>query len=150
MKHDFDTVINRKNTDCAKWDFGGYDHPMWVADMDFKAAPKIAEAVEKRAGHNVYGYAIPPERLFDAYINWWDRRYGIQMKREEMLFATGVMPAITSIIRSFSSIGDKVLIQSPVYHVFFYVIENNDREVIENELIYENNIYHIDFDYEYQ
>lgn len=146
MKHDFDTVINRKNTDCAKWDFGGYDHPMWVADMDFKAAPKIAEAVEKRAGHNVYGYAIPPERLFDAYINWWDRRYGIQMKREEMLFATGVMPAITSIIRSFSSIGDKVLIQSPVYHVFFYVIENNDREVIENELIYENNIYHIDFE----
>ena len=64
MKHDFDTVINRKNTDCAKWDFGGYDHPMWVADMDFKAAPKIAEAVEKRAGHNVYGYVIPPERLF--------------------------------------------------------------------------------------
>ncbi len=146
MKHDFDTVINRKNTDCAKWDFGGYDHPMWVADMDFKAAPKIAEAVEKRTGHNVYGYAIPPERLFDAYINWWDRRYGIQMKREEMLFATGVMPAITSIIRSFSSIGDKVLIQSPVYHVFFYVVENNDREVIENELIYENNIYHIDFE----
>ena len=80
MKHDFDTVINRKNTDCAKWDFGGYDHPMWVADMDFKAAPKIAEAVEKRAGHNVYGYAIPPERLFDAYINWWDRRYGSERK----------------------------------------------------------------------
>ncbi|MBR5503487.1 MAG: pyridoxal phosphate-dependent aminotransferase [Methanobrevibacter sp.] len=136
MKHDFDTIVNRKNTNSLKWDLFDDEFPMWVADMDFKAAPKIYEAINKRAQADVYGYSIVPDEYFDAYINWW-KRYGLEMKRDELLFSISVMPAITSIIRAFTDINDKIIIQTPVYHVFFSVILANNRKVIENQLIYD-------------
>jgi len=145
-KHDFESVVDRHNTDSLKWDLFDDDLPMWVADMDFKVAPKISEAILKRANHPVYGYTIVTDELFDAYINWWDRRYGLKMSREDMAYAIGVMPSISSMIRCLTDAGDEILIQSPVYHVFFYVIEENDRKVLENELIFENGEYKIDFD----
>lgn len=145
-KYDFESVIDRHNTDSVKWDFFDDDLPMWVADMDFKVAPKISEAIIKRANHPVYGYTIVTDELFDAYISWWDRRYGLKMSREDMAYAMGVMPSISSMIRCLTDVGDEILIQSPVYHVFFYVIEENDRKVLENELIFENGEYKIDFD----
>lgn len=145
-KYDFESVIDRHNTDSVKWDFFDDDLPMWVADMDFKVAPKISEAIIKRANHPVYGYTIVTDELFDAYINWWDRRYDLKMSREDMAYAMGVMPSISSMIRCLTDVGDEILIQSPVYHVFFYVIEENDRKVLENELIFENGEYKIDFD----
>ena len=144
-KYDFKTLIDRKNTNSVKWDFFDDDYPMWVADMDFKVAPKIQKAIEKRASHLIYGYSIVPDSLFDSYIDWWDRRYGLKMSREEMLYSIGVMPSISSMIRCLTDEGDGILIQSPVYHVFFYVIEDNNRKVVENELIYENGQYSIDF-----
>lgn len=145
-KYDFESVIDRHNTDSVKWDLFDDDLPMWVADMDFKVAPKISEAIIKRANHPVYGYTIVTDELFDAYISWWDRRYGLKMSREDMAYAMGVMPSISSMIRCLTDVGDEILIQSPVYHVFFYVIEENDRKVLENELIFENGEYKIDFD----
>lgn len=145
-KYDFDTVIDRKNTNSVKWDMFDDDYPMWVADMDFKVAPKIQEAIEKRASHPIYGYSIVPDSLFDAYINWWKSNYNFEMNRENMLYATGVMPSIASMIRCLTDENDKILIQSPVYHVFFYFIEDNKRKVVENELSYEKGIYNIDFD----
>ena len=145
MKYDFESAIDRHGTNSLKWDLFDDDLPMWVADMDFRVAPKIQEAISRRAEHPVYGYTIVPDELFEAYINWWGRRYDFQMSREDMAYAMGVMPSISSMIRCLTDVGDEILIQSPVYHVFFYVIEDNNRKVLENELIFENGEYRIDF-----
>ena len=145
-KYDFKTVIERKNTNCLKWDLFDDDLPMWVADMDFKVAPAIEEAIQERAKHPIYGYTVIPDELFEAYIGWWMRRYGLEMSRKDMAYSIGVMPSISSMIRCLTDVGDEILIQTPVYHVFFYVIEDNNRKVLENELIYENGEYRIDFE----
>lgn len=145
-KYDFESVVDRHDTNCVKWDLFDDDIPMWVADMDFKVASPIQNAILKRANHPVYGYTIVPDELFEAYINWWDVNYDLKMSREDMAYSTGVMPSISSMIRCLTDVGDEILIQTPVYHVFFYVIEENNRKVLENELIYENGEYRIDFD----
>lgn len=145
-EYDFESIIDRHNTNSVKWDLFDDDIPMWVADMDFKVAPQIQNAILKRANHPVFGYTIVPDELFEAYINWWDSRYDLKMSREDMAYSIGVMPSISSMIRCLTSVGDEILIQTPVYHVFFYVIEENNRKVLENELIYENGEYKIDFD----
>ncbi|WP_405321551.1 MalY/PatB family protein [Methanobrevibacter thaueri] len=145
-EYDFKSVTDRHNTNCLKWDLFDDDLPMWVADMDFKVAPAIQEAIQNRASHPVYGYTVVPDELFEAYIGWWARRYGLNMSREDMAYAMGVMPSISSMIRCLTDVGDEILIQSPVYHVFFYYIEDNNRKVLENELIYEDGKYRIDFD----
>ena len=145
-KYDFKTVIDRHNTNSLKWDYFDDDLPMWVADMDFRVAPAIQEAIIKRAEHPVYGYTVVPDELFEAYIGWWDRRYDFKMSKENMLYSIGVMPSISSMIRCLTDENDDILIQTPVYHVFFYVIEENHRNVLENRLIYENGEYGIDFD----
>ena len=146
MKYDFESVIERKGTNSLKWDLFDDDFPMWVADMDFKVAPAIQHAILERANHPVYGYTIVANELFEAYANWWARRYDFRMSREDMLYSMGVMPSISSIIRCLTCEGDNIVIQSPVYHVFFYVIEDNNRKVLENPLTYENGEYKIDFD----
>ena len=146
IKYDFNTVIDRHGTNSLKWYLFDDDLPMWVADMDFMVAPAIREAIQKRANHPVYGYNIVPDELFDAYINWWDRRYDLKMSKDDMAYSIGVMPSISSMIRCLTDVDDEILIQSPVYHVFYYVIEDNDRKVLENELTYENGKYEIDFD----
>lgn len=145
-RHDFESVIDRHNTNSVKWDFFDDDLPMWVADMDFSVAPKIQKAILNRANHPVFGYTIIPDELFEAYIGWWDRRYGLKMSRDDMAYAIGVMPSIASMIRCLSDVGDEILIQSPVYHVFYYFIEDNNRKVLENELVYEDGQYRMDFD----
>ena len=145
-RYDFESVIDRHNTNSVKWDLFDDDLPMWVADMDFSVAPKIQKAILNRANHPVYGYTIVPDELFEAYISWWDRRYGLKMSRDDMAYAIGVMPAIASMIRCLTDVGDEILIQSPVYHVFYYFIEDNNRKVLENELVYEDGQYRIDFD----
>ncbi|WP_295114397.1 MalY/PatB family protein [uncultured Methanobrevibacter sp.] len=145
-KYDFESVVDRHSTNSLKWDLFEDDLPMWVADMDFKVAPAINEAILKRANHPVYGYTIVPDELFEAYIDWWYRRYGLEMSREQMAYSVGVMPSISSMIRCLTDVGDEILIQSPVYHVFYHVIEENNRKVLENQLVYENGKYFIDFD----
>ncbi|WP_458406245.1 MalY/PatB family protein [Methanobrevibacter sp.] len=145
-ENDFESVIDRHATNSLKWDLFDDEYPMWVADMDFKVAPPIQEAILKRASHPIFGYSIVPDSLFESYINWWNRRYGLEMSREDMLYATGVMPSISSMIRCLTDVDDEILIQSPVYHVFFYVIEDNNRRVLENELVFEDGKYRIDFD----
>lgn len=145
-KFDFEKVIDRKATDSLKWDLFDDDIPMWVADMDFMVAPAIREAILKRAKHPVYGYTIVSDELFESYINWWDSRYDFKMSKKDMLYSIGVMPSISSMIRCLTDVGDEILIQSPVYHVFFYVIEDNNRKVLENELVLEDGKYRMDFD----
>lgn len=145
-RYDFESVIDRHNTNSVKWDLFDDDLPMWVADMDFSVAPKIQKAILNRANHPVYGYTIVPDELFEAYIGWWDRRYGLKMSSDDMAYAIGVMPSIASMIRCLTDVGDEILIQSPVYHVFYYFIEDNNRRVLENELVYEDGQYRIDFE----
>ena len=145
-ENDFKSIIDRHDTNSLKWDYFDDDLPMWVADMDFKVAPAIQNAIQKRANHPIYGYTVVPDELFEACINWWDRRYGFKMSRDDMAYSIGVMPSISSMIRCLTDVGDEILIQSPVYHVFYYVIEDNGRKVLENELIYENGKYRIHFD----
>ena len=143
--YDFDEVIDRHNTNSLKWDSTDVQLPMWVADMDFKAADEIRDNIIKRANHQVYAYSIVDDEYFDAYISWWKRRHDLTLIRDCMLFSVGVMPSINSIIRCLTDKSDKVLIQTPVYNVFFDVVLNNNRQLVENELIYEDKRYHIDF-----
>ncbi len=145
MKYDFDTVTDRKNTASAKWDFFDTQLPMWVADMDFKVAPEIINALSERVQHGIFGYATIPDEYFESYINWWDRRHNLKMKKENLLFSIGVMPSISSIIRELTEENEGVLIQTPVYHIFFKVILDNNRKVVENKLLFDGRKYSIDF-----
>ena len=118
---------------------------MWLGDMDFKTAPRIIEELEKRVQHGIFGYATIPDELFQSYVDWWDRRHNFKMKKEELLFSIGVMPSIASIIRELTKENDSILLQTPVYNYFFKVILNNNRKIMESELIYDGNSYSIDF-----
>lgn len=87
--YDFDTVVDRRNTGSLKWDVAENELPMWVADMDFKTAPQIIDAISKRVSHGVFGYSIIPDEWNDAYISWWDRRHGFKIERDSLIFAQG-------------------------------------------------------------
>ena len=141
----FDNVINRRNTGSLKWNVSERELPMWVADMDFETAPQIIEAIHKRADHGIYGYTVLGDDWYEAYRSWWSRRYQFEIKKEWLLFASGVNPATASIVRKMTSVGDNVLVMSPAYNHFFNSILNNGRNVLENKLLYSNGEYAIDF-----
>ena len=148
MKFDFDTLIERRGTDCVKWDTAKEEDvlPMWVADMDFKAAPCIADALRKRIEHGVFGYTIVSDNYYKAITGWFERRHNWHIDRSWILYTTGVVPAISATIKALTRPGDKVIIQTPVYNCFFSSIRNDECIIAENPLIYENNSYHIDFE----
>ena len=146
MKYDFDEIIDRKNTNSFKWDIAEGELPMWVADMDFRTAPEITEAIIKRAEHGVFGYSTIPDEWNRAYINWWKDRHGIEYKKQQLIFSTGVIPIISSCIRKLTSVGENVLIMTPVYNVFFNCVRNNGRNIQKFPLDYNNNEHSIDFD----
>ena len=146
MPYDFNTVIDRKNTNCVKWDLCPGELPMWVADMDFQTAPEILDAIRRRAEHGVFGYSILPDEWYDAYIGWWRERHGLEMERDWLVFCTGVVPAISSAVRKLTTPNENVVIQTPVYNVFFNSIVNNGCRVLENPLIYRDGAYSMDFD----
>lgn len=145
MIFDFDTPVNRRNTNSLKWDVAEHELPMWVADMDFQTAPEIREALQSKVAHGVFGYSILPEEWNEAYIQWWKTRHGFAMERDWLIFCTGVVPAISSIVRKLTTPAEKVLIQTPVYNIFFHSIVNNGRQVLESPLRYDGETYQIDF-----
>ena len=134
MKYDFDRIIDRRGTDCEKWDGVKADLPMWVADMDFEAAPCIREALQKRLDHGVFGYSYVPDEWYDAYIHWWEKRHGYRIEKDWLIFCTGVIPAISSIVRKLTTPNENVVILSPVYNIFYNSIINNGARVLECEL----------------
>ncbi len=146
MNYHFDEKTDRRNSNSLKWDIKENELPMWVADMDFQAAPAIREAIEKRLMHGVFGYTIIPDEWNEAYISWWKERHGYEIRKSELIFCTGVVPAISSIVRKITTPGEKVLIQTPVYNIFFNSIINNGREVLESPLKYDGEEYSIDFE----
>lgn len=144
--YDFSKTLDRFNTCSLKWNVAKSELPMWVADMDFQVAKEIIDALQKVLHHGIFGYSIVPELYFESIMAWWQRRYDFVMQRQWLLFARGVIPAISCIIRHFTDIGDSVLLQSPVYHVFYQCIRENKREILNNALLYRNGEYEIDFD----
>ncbi len=146
MTYDFDKIISRCNTNSVKWDTHPNILPMWVADMDFETAPAVKAAVQRRAEHGVFGYVHVPDTYYEAIINWFSRRHHWQMQKEWIIYTTGVVPAISAILKAMTEPGDGVLIQTPVYNCFFSSIKNNGCNVIENELVYHDNTYSIDFE----
>lgn len=146
MAYDFDRVTDRRGTDAEKWNVKPTELPMWVADMDFMTAPEILAAMQKRLDHGIFGYNAIPDSWYEAYRGWWKKRHGLEMDKNALLFCTGVIPAISSIVRKLTTAGENVLIQTPVYNIFFNSIVNNGRNVLECPLIYENHAYRMDFD----
>lgn len=150
MKHNsiFDEIIDRRNTNSYKWDSAEHDGvlPMWVADMDFRTAPAIIEALRRRVEHGVFGYTRVPDEYYEAIVRWFGRKHGWHIKPEEILYTSGVVPAISAIIKALTSPGDGVIVQTPVYNCFFSSIRNNQCQLIENRLLYADSTYHIDFD----
>ena len=145
MTYDFDAIVNRRGTGSLKWDVAEGELPMWVADMDFATAPEVVEALRARVSHPVYGYAILPDEWADAYVGWWRDRHGFTMDRDWLIFCTGVVPAISTVVRKLTTPAEKVLIQTPVYNIFFNSILNNGRQVLEAPLNWDGAEYRIDW-----
>ncbi len=146
MKYNFDEITDRRNTNSLKWSVGENELPMWVADMDFKTAPSVTEALTKRAAHGIFGYAVIPDEWYEAYMSWWKNRYSFKIEKDWLIFATGVVPAISSIVRKLTTPAENVLILTPVYNIFFNSILNNGRNAFECPLSYKNKEYGIDFE----
>ena len=145
-RFDFDKTVDRRRSNSMKWDVAENELPMWVADMDFQTAPAVRQAIQKRAEHGVFGYTIVPDAWYEAYMGWWKMRHEFEIKKNWLIFCTGVVPAISSMVRKLTTPAEKVLIQTPVYNIFFNSILNNGRVVLESPLVYENGAYGIDFD----
>ena len=147
MKYDFDEIIPRRGTNSYKWDSAGDADilPMWVADMDFRTAPPVVEALRKRVEHGIFGYVRVPDAYYAAVTNWFARRHDWQIVKEWIIYTTGVVPALSAVIKALTAPGDKVMVQTPVYNCFFSSIRNNGCGMIANPLIYRNGTYQIDF-----
>ena len=147
MKYNFDEIVNRRGTHSVKWDEAAEGViPLWVADMDFKAAPAILEVVRKRAEHGVYGYTVVEEDYYLAIINWFQRRHDWHIRRGEILYTTGVVPAMSVAIKALTMPGEKVLILSPDYNCFFSSVRNNGCEVLESVLKRKGNTFEVDWE----
>ncbi|MDE5784446.1 MAG: pyridoxal phosphate-dependent aminotransferase [Prevotella sp.] len=148
MKYNFDEIVDRRGTRCVKWDECPSSDviPLWVADMDFKAAPAIQEAVRKRAEHGVFGYAVVTEDYYEAIISWFHRRHQWTIQREEVLYTTGVVPATAVALQALTMPGEKVLMLSPDYNCFFSSIRNSGCEVLETFLVLRDGRWQVDWD----
>ena len=149
MKYNFDEIIPRRNTNSVKWDEAAQDDiiPLWVADMDFRVLPQITGALRQRVDHGVFGYTHVPDSYYESVIRWFEDRHGLQgVKPSDIIYTSGVVPAISAIVRGLTLPGDKVLVQTPVYNCFFSSIRNQGCMVEENHLVYKNNTYVVDWD----
>ncbi len=148
MTYSFDEIINRRGTGCYKWDISEAQGatPMWVADMDFRVAQPIIDALHRRVEHGIFGYTLVGDRYYEAVINWFGRRHGWTIQREWIQYTTGVVPAISAVVKALTEPGDKVLLQTPVYNCFFSSIRNNGCEMAETRLVADGDSWRVDFD----
>lgn len=146
MDFQFDESVDRRNTGSMKWDVAKGELPMWVADMDFRTAPGIIEKITERATQGVFGYTVVTDEWYQAYQTWWKKRHDFEIRKEWLVFCTGVVPAISSIVRKVTTVGENVVVLTPVYNIFFNSILNNGRNVLESRLKYDGSRYRIDLD----
>lgn len=119
MQFDFDRITDRRNTGSLKWDAAEAELPMWVADMDFQTAPAVLDALRHKIQNGIFGYSIVTEEWYQSIISWWNRRHGFRMQKEWLIFCTGVVPAVTCAVKRMTNVGDNVVVQTPVYDIFF-------------------------------
>ena len=148
MEYDFDTVIPRRGTDSCKWDTPAQEDvlPMWVADMDFRTAPAVIEALQRRVAHGIFGYTKVPDAYYNAVEGWFARRHGWRIDRRWIVCTTGVVPALSAVIKALTKPGDRVIVQTPAYNCFFSSIRNNGCEFSSNGLSYRGDRYTVDFE----
>ena len=152
MKYNFDEIIDRKNNHSVKYNelikkFGVDDViPLWIADMDFKTAQPVIDALEKKVQHGVFGYVYRPDEYFESFINWQKRRFGWEPRKELLSFSIGIVPSLGALVQLFSEKGDKILIQTPVYSEFYDISEDNGRIVIENRFSEKDGEYSLDLE----
>ncbi len=143
--YNFDELAQRRNTSSYKWDVLENELPMWVADMDFMVAKPIKDSILKRTEIMAYGYSNVPNEFYTAYKNFFKDIHNLELKEEWMIFSTGVVPSISSIVRSTTALGDNVVVLSPVYNIFYNSIINNHRNPSPCNLTYKDGKYSIDF-----
>lgn len=141
----FDKITNRLNTNSIKWSGDENELPMWVADMDFEAPEEVSNALIERAAHKIYGYCDIPSNWNEAIVNWRLKRYNHKIDKDDLLYCTSVIASISSTVRKITSPGENIVIQTPVYNIFYNCILNNGRNVLESPLVYEDGVYSIDF-----
>lgn len=151
MKYNFDEIIDRKGNHSVKYNelarFGTSDViPMWIADMDFRTAEPVIQALRDKVEHGIYGYVYRPDEYFQSFIDWQKRRFGWSVKRELLSFSIGVVPALGALIRQFSEKGDSILIQPPVYSEFYDISTDNGRVVLENKFCEKDGVFSVDFE----
>lgn len=150
--YDFDTPVDRKNTDCSKWDnmssmFTQKDLlPLWIADMDFKVADEITSAIIHRAEHGVFGYTVLGQEYYDALAGWMQRRHGWKIQKEWVTTSVTVVSALNIMVQCYTAPGDGVIIQKPVYFPFEECVLTNGRKLSNNALINTNGYYTMDFE----
>ena len=141
----FDKITNRLNTNSIKWSGDENELPMWVADMDFEAPEEVSNALIERAAHKIYGYCDIPSDWNETIVNWRLKRYNHKIDKDDLLYCTSVIASISSTVRKITSPGENIVIQTPVYNIFYNCILNNGRNVLESPLVYEDGVYSIDF-----
>ena len=152
MKYNFDEVIERKGTDSVKWDgvesrWGRNDLiPMWVADMDFRTAPFVVEALKKRLEHEVLGYTFACKEWSESIVKWLINRHGWAIRENMLTFTPGIVRGLAFAVQCFTEKGDKIMVMPPVYHPFFLVSERNERQVVFSPLVLKAGSLYIDFD----
>jgi len=164
MTYHLDDEVNRRGTASVKWEFMQVEDgvarlastdrsfgenrvlPMWVADMDFRCPEQVIQALVKRAEHGIFGYTAPTEAFFQAIVDWMHKRHGWAVRPEWLCNTPGVVPALHMAVRTFTEVGDGILIQPPVYHPFSMAIENHNRSIVKNPLIYEHGRYRMDYE----
>ena len=144
--YNFDKIINRKGTNCLKYDYAVERGkpadvlPLWVADMDFTVSEEITKSLHAAVDHGIYGYTQPKDAYYNAITNWMEKNHNWKTKREWIMKTPGVVFALGAAVKAFTKPGDAVLIQNPVYYPFTNIIRDNDRRVIDNTLVYEKRV----------
>jgi len=147
MKYNFDEIIERRGTDSVKWDWAEEGVlPMWVADMDFKTAPEVIQAISDKVSQGVFGYGIIPEKFYHSIMDWWEKYHHFTIEKDWLLPTTGMLPSLSAIIRTFVKPDENIILQTPVYNHFFVILENYGCNILLNDLKYEAGNYSIDFD----
>lgn len=144
MLYNFDEIIDRRDTGSLKWHYSDDTIPLWVADMDFKAAPPILNAIEKAVQHGILGYTKPTAALYDAIIDWHGSRYELPLAKENILFSPGVVPSLALMMNVFTEVGDAVLVNDPIYAPFMSKVEQNGRTLIISSLQESEGKHHLD------
>ena len=148
MKYNFDEIISRKNTNSVKWDLAKDVEvlPMWVADMDFKTAPEILKTISEKVSHGIFGYSDIPDNFHQSIIDWWKDNHDFNIEKDWLLPVPGMIVSLSAIVRTFLKPDENIILQTPVYNHFFNIADNCSCNILENDLIYKDGSYEIDFD----